>query len=80
MHPDKSTIVADGPKRHRDANDYAAIRARLLTALTQRHDAELRRASFFHRLWIAVKIRRAVRAELRKIFPPGALHLVLARR
>lgn len=69
-------IVADGPQRHRDASDYWAVRKRIRDEIALRYESQRKHASTWRRLWIEFTIRREVSAELRKIFPPGALHLM----
>ena len=80
MNASGTRIVADGAKRVRESRTYASARERLLAEHTKRHAAELQGASLVRRLWIEAKIRRAVKAELRKLFPPGSLHLASPRR
>jgi hypothetical protein len=80
MHTRKTKIVADGPERLREAKDFAAVRRRLLADVAKRHAVELQGAPLLRRLWIAAKIRREVRRELKNVFPPGALHLAATRR
>ncbi len=75
MTSTRSSVVADGPERLRAAADYAAVRQRIVAEVRQRHRAEPGSASFWREVWLAVKIRREVQAELRKVFPPGALHV-----
>ena len=80
MTDHSTAIVADGAKRLRATRSYATMQAQLLAEHTKRHESELRGASLFRRLWIEAKVRRTVKAELRKLFPPGCLHVALARR
>jgi hypothetical protein len=70
-----SKIVFDGPERYREAGNYVAVRRRILDEVTQRYREETTRAGFWGRLWIEAKIRREVRAELKKLFPSAALHV-----
>ena len=74
MHHD-SRIVVDGADRLRKAGDYEAERRRLRADLARTFDLECARGSWWNRLWLEVKLRRAVRVELKKKFPPGALHV-----
>ncbi|MFT3781532.1 MAG: hypothetical protein QM790_05895 [Nibricoccus sp.] len=75
MKEPKSNIVFDG-RRLREGEDYTAVKRRLLLEVQRQHEDELRRASFWQRLWLRVKMRREVHAELKKQFPPAALHFV----
>jgi hypothetical protein len=72
-------IVADGARRHREARDYQAIRARILAEVTRRFASEQAKASFWQRLQLAVKIRREVHAQMQREFPPGCLHIAAFR-
>ena len=75
----KSRIVSDGADRLRRAARYAAERRRLLADLMQTFESEIRSQSWWRRIWLRIEMRRAVRAELNKKFPPGALHLAAGR-
>jgi hypothetical protein len=68
------SIIPDGPGRFGRSRECAALRARLAADARLRHDAELRGAPFWRRAWLELAIEREVRAELRKLFPPGALY------
>ena len=68
-------IVSDGPERLRDAGEFAEERRRLLAELAQRTYREGNLTSFLQRLWLELKLRRAVRREMKKKFPPGALYV-----
>ena len=80
MKDSDSKIVADGMRRLRVVKDYPAVRKRLLADVACRYDEEKKRASFWRRLWLEVKIRREVRAELQKEFPRAALYIVAATK
>jgi hypothetical protein len=67
-------IVADGAARLRRAGNYEEERRQVLTELVRKYQSDQRRSSWWNQLWLKVKLRRALRAELSKKFPPGALH------
>ena len=71
----RSHIIADGLFSRR-SKEYVATRGRLVAAARVRYAQELKDASIFGRIRLELKIEREVRAELRKIFPPGALYAV----
>jgi hypothetical protein len=79
MKSSDSKIVSDGARRLREAKDYLALRKRLRAEVAQRYADELERAPFWRRLWLEMRIRREVSAELEKEFPPAALHIVAAK-
>jgi hypothetical protein len=68
-------IISGDLERFRRSKEYAALRARLVADARLRHDADLRGAPFWRRAWLEVVIEREVRAELRRICPPGALYV-----
>ena len=68
-------IVADGRERLREAGGYEEERRRLRAELARRVEFDCARMSWWNRLWLEVKLRHAVHTELRKKFPPGALHV-----
>jgi hypothetical protein len=76
MNTKPTNIVADGHNRYRDAINYADVRKRLHAQITLRYQDQLRHASVWRRWWIAIKVRRDTRAELKKICSPAALHFV----
>lgn len=69
-------IVFDGPKRLRSGAEYEKVRRELLRDIAQRYRDPRTLASFWGRLWVDIKVRREVRAELKKQFPTGALFVV----
>ena len=75
MKDSESRIVADGAQRLRDAKGYTELRKRMLAEVARRYEGEKKSASFWRRLWLEVKIHREVRGELKKEFPPTALHI-----
>ncbi len=75
MKDTHSKIVADGAQRLREAKVYPEIRKHLLIEVARRFEAEKKSASFWRRLWLEAKIRREVSGELKKQFPPAALHI-----
>ena len=75
MHSSDSRIVADGPRRLRDAGNYAGERRRILRELGRKHEAELGRISVWRRWWLQLKLRRMARPELNGKFPPTALYV-----
>lgn len=79
MRDSDSKIVADGMERLHKAKSYSVIRKRLLAEVALRHEAERKIASFWRRLWIRVKIHREVSTELKREFPPAALHIGAAK-
>ena len=76
MNQHESKIVADGAQRLREAKDYSLVKRRILGEVRRRYDVEKRKASLWRRLWLEFKVRREVSAELKKAFPPAALHVV----
>ena len=70
----KSKIVVDGGDRLREAGGYFEERRRLRAELARTFAFDRARMSWWSRLWLEVKLRRAVRSELNKKFPPSALH------
>jgi hypothetical protein len=68
-------IVADGPERWREAGDFDAERRRVSAELAQCIERAGNSKSCWQRLWLYLKLRRAVAAEMEKKFPPGALHV-----
>ena len=70
-----SRIVVDGADRLRDAGGYKEERRRLRAELARTFEFDRARVSWWNRLWLEVKLRRAVRTGLNKKFPPGALHV-----
>jgi hypothetical protein len=75
MKDSDSKIVADGMRRLREVKDYPAVRKRMLADVACRYKEEKKRASFWRRLWLEVKVRREVRVALQKEFPPSALYI-----
>ena len=73
----RSKVVADGGGRLREAGGYEEERRRLLVELARGFDLERAHASWWNRLWLEVKLRRAVQTELNKKFPPDALHVAV---
>ena len=67
--------MADGPERWREAGHIDAERRRVSAELAQRMERTGNAKSFWQRLWLYLKVRRAVTAEMKKKFPPGALHI-----
>jgi hypothetical protein len=67
-------IVSGGLGRFRRSKEHAALRARLEAEARRRHGADFSRAPFWRRAWLEVVIEREVRAELRRLLPPGALY------
>ena len=68
-------IVADGPERWREAGDFDAERRRASAELAQRMTSAGKSKYFWQRVWLYIKVRRAVTAEMNRKFPPGALHV-----
>jgi hypothetical protein len=69
-----SKIIADGADRYRAAKNYREVRRQLIAQATERYRGAIENASVWRRWWILLRIRREVRVELRKEFPPAALH------
>jgi hypothetical protein len=69
-------IVVDGGVRLRKAGGYEDERRRLRAELMQRFEGARAYMTWWGRLCLEIELRRAVRTELNKKFPPGALHLV----
>jgi hypothetical protein len=80
MKTPESRIVADGADRLRRANNYPAMRAAIRAEVALRYESEKADAPLWRRIWIEYKIHREAAAELRKHFPPGALHVTAAPR
>jgi hypothetical protein len=76
MKTKPTNIVADGRDRYREVIDYADLRKRLQAQIQLRYQNQLKDASVWRRWWIAIRIHRDTRAELKKICPPAALHFV----
>ena len=76
MHQD-SKIVVDGADRLREAGNYNEERRRLRAELAPTFEGDRARRSWWTRLWLEVKLRRAVQVELNKKFPPDALHVAV---
>jgi hypothetical protein len=70
-----SKIVVDGADRLRKAGGYEEERRRLRAELARTFEFDRVRMSWWARLCLEVKLRRVVRTELNKKFPPGALHV-----
>jgi hypothetical protein len=68
------TIVSGSLGRFRRSKEHAALRARLEAEARRRHEADISGAPFWRRAWLEVVIEREVRAELRRLLPPGALY------
>jgi hypothetical protein len=68
-------IVADGAERLRNAGHFAAERRRVSAELARQNESAANAKYFWQRFWLQLKVRRAVRAEMQKRFPPGALHV-----
>ena len=68
-------IVADGPERWRDAGNFEAERRRVAAEFAQRMECAGKSKPFWRRLWLYIQVRRAVTAEMKRKFPPGALHV-----
>jgi hypothetical protein len=68
-------IVADGRERLREAGGYEDERRCLRAELARRVEFERANVSWWKRLWLEVRLRRAVHTELKKKFPPGALYV-----
>jgi hypothetical protein len=62
------------------SRQYAAARRRLTTAARTRYAQEIKDASTLGRMRLELRIEREVRAELDRIFPPGALYAAAQRR
>ena len=75
MAEHKSKIVADGAQRLREAKDYPAVKRRITLEVRKRYSDVTQKASYWRRLWLEVKIKREVHAELNREFPPAALHI-----
>jgi hypothetical protein len=73
-------IVADGKRRLREAKDYLAMRKLIFAEVVQRHEEERKHASFWRLFWLELMIQREVAAELKKEFPPNALHIAAAEK
>jgi hypothetical protein len=68
-------IVADSLIRFRGSKEFAAVRARLVAEARLRHGADPKGAYFWRRAWLRLVIEREVRAELGRLYPPGALYI-----
>ena len=68
-------IVADGPERWREAGDFDAERRRVSAEVAQCMECAGKTKYLWQRLWLYLKLRRAVTAEMNRKFPPGALHV-----
>jgi hypothetical protein len=75
----RSRIVADGPFSPL-SGQRAETRARLVAEARKRRAGDLRDASILGRVRLELAIEREVRAELDRIFPPGALYAAAQRR
>jgi hypothetical protein len=69
MKNTESNIIADGSRLHRKT-----LKQRVSLEVRQRHDEELRQATFWRRFWLEIKIRREIAVAVNKEFPPAALH------
>lgn len=72
-------IVADGAERLRAAGGYKEECERLRSALERHYLPPKSRNSVWRRWWIRVQIDRAIRSEMNRRFPPGALHVATVR-
>jgi hypothetical protein len=67
-------IVAGRLGAFRGTKAFRGVRERLRAQAHGRHEAHLRGASLWGRILIRIRIEREVRAELERIYPPGALY------
>lgn len=75
MPDSQPNIVADGHDRLRDSHEYREAVERITREVEGRFQSEMAKAPFWRRLWLRHRIRRTIRAELDKLFPPDALYL-----
>jgi hypothetical protein len=80
MKGSDSEIVADGARRLRVSGDYAEAKRRITAEVKRRFEAEKKSASLWRRLWLVMMIRRQIKGELDKLFPPAALHFARTAR
>jgi hypothetical protein len=74
----RTKIIADGLFSLR-SKQVVAVKERLRAAAGLRHAQEMKGASVLARMRLKVKMEREVRAELGKLFPPGAFYVATGR-
>jgi hypothetical protein len=61
------------------ARQLSAVRARIRSEIRTRYASKLEHASLIKCMQLAWEIEREVRAELAKIYPPGALYATFGK-
>jgi len=68
-------FVADGERRLRRSAEFRAACDEIVQAIRQENKAELERAGLIGRLMLRARMRRQVRARIKRLAPPDANYL-----
>ncbi len=71
----KSEIVADGPQRIKNSEEYRLKEEQIQAAVASKYQRELKYANLLQRAIIGLKMWREIRRELQKIAPNRGFYL-----